>query len=131
MPLDDDEGDVPLTLTCPSPGGSQTVSAALTFTQPTQLERFILSLPPPEPDEPRLQIVDEPVTGSSGGPYPLETGVTQLCDYDFDFTYSYVVFTDGLPAGTYGLRVTVNVANTGGFPGGEQVPFRLAAGTTR
>lgn len=131
MPLDNDEGDAPLTLTCPSPGGSQTVSAELTFAQPTQVERFILSLPPPAPDEPRLPIVDQPVTGSSGGPYPLETGVTQLCNYDFDFTYRYALFTDGLPAGTYGLRVSVSVANNGGFAGGEQLPFRLAAGTTR
>ena len=131
MPLDNDEGDAPLTITCPSPGGSATVSAALAITQPNELERFILSLPPPAPDEPRLPIVDETVTGPSGGPYPLETGITQLCNYEFDFVYSYVVFTNGLPPGTYGLRVTVTVQNNGGFAGGEQLPFRLAAGTTR
>ena len=47
----------------------------------------------------------QPVTGASGGPYPLETGVTQLCNYEFDFIYSYAVFTSGAPAGPYGLRV--------------------------
>ena len=131
MPLDNDEGDAPLTVTCPSPGGSATASAALTFAQSNELERFVLSLPPPAPDEPRLSIVDETVTGTRGGPYPMETGITQLCNYDFDLTYSYAVFTDGLPAGMYGLRVTVTAQNNGGFPGGEQLPFRLAAGTTR
>ena len=131
MPLDNDEGDAPLTLTCPSPGGTATASAALTFAQSNQLERFVLSLPPPAPDEPRLPIVDETVTGARGGPYPMETGITQLCNYEFELAYSYVVFTDGLPAGTYGLRVTVTAQNNGGFAGGEQLPFRLAAGTTR
>ena len=71
------------------------------------------------------------MTSSSGGPYPLETGVTQLCNYDFDFVYSYAVLTSGMPSGTFGLRVTVTVQNNGGFAGGAQIPFRLAAGTTR
>ena len=131
MPLDNDEGDAPLTITCPSPGGGATVSAAVIIPQPNQLERFVLSLPPPAPGEPRLPIVDETVTGPSGGPYPLETGITQLCNYEFDFVYSYAVFTNGVPPGTYGLRVTVTVENNGGYAGGKQLPFRLAAGTTR
>ena len=131
MPLDNDEADVPLNITCPDPGDTATVTAALTFVRPNDLERFILSLPPRASDEPRLQIADAPVTAASGGPYPMETGVTQLCNYDFDLFYGYILYTDGLPAGTYGLRVAVTIENNGGFPGGKQLPFLLAAGTTR
>ena len=131
MPLDNDEGDAPLTITCPSPGTGTSVSAMVTIPQPNELERFILSLPPLESDEPRRSIVDAPVTSTSGGPYPLDTGVTQLCNYEFDFVYSYAVVTSGMPPGTFGLRVTVSVQNNGGFAGGAQIPFRLAAGTTR
>jgi len=131
MPSDNDEADVPLNLTCPSPGNTETETAALTFVRPNELERFILSLPPRASDEPRLQIVDAPVTSGRGGPYSMETGVTQLCNYEFDITYGYVLYTDGLPAGTYGLRVTVTIENNGGYAGGKQLPFRLSAGTTR
>ena len=131
MPLDNDEADVPLSITCPGPGDTETVTAALTFVRPNQLERFILSLPPTAPDKPRLQIADAPVTAASGGPYPMETGVTQLCNYDFDLFYGYILYTDGLSAGEYGLRVAVTIENNGGFPGGKQLPFRLSAGTTR
>lgn len=131
MPLDNDEGDVSMNITCPSPGDTETVSAALTFVQPNQLERFILSLPPVEPDEPRLQIVDAPVTAASGGPYPIDTGVTQLCNPDFDVFYGYILYTDGLPAGAYGLRVALTIENNGDYPGGSTLPFLLSAGTTR
>ena len=47
--------------------------------------------------------------------------MTQLCNYEFDITYSYTVFTSGAPAGQYGLRVSVTVTNNGGYPGGRGV----------
>ena len=124
MQLDNDEVDVPMPLTCPSPGGSASVTGTIPIAAGNTLERFIVSLPPPAAGEPRLAIVDAPVSGSSGGPYPLETGITQLCNYEFDFVYGYV-FTNG------SLRVTVSVQNNGGFAGGEQLQMRLAAGTSR
>jgi hypothetical protein len=131
MRLDDDEVDAPMPLTCPDPGESRSVSATINVAQGKALERFVISLPPKASDEPRLAIVDAPVSAGSGGPYPLETGITQLCNYEFDFVYSYAVLTSGTPAGTYGLRVTVSVENNGGYPGGGQLPMLLAAGTTR
>lgn len=131
MRLDNDEVDAPMPLTCPNPGQSRSVSGTIYVAQGNTLERFIISLPPKEPDEPRLAIVDAPVTAGSGGPYPLETGITQLCNYEFDFVYSYSVFTNNTPPGAYGLRVTVSVENNGGYPGGGQLSMLLAAGTTR
>jgi hypothetical protein len=124
MRLDNDEVDVGMPLTCPSPGGSASVTGTIPIAAGNTLERFIISLPPTGPGEPRLPIVDAPVSGSSGGPYPLETGITQLCNYEFDFVYGYV-YSGG------SLRVTVSVQNNGGFAGGEQLQMRLAAGTSR
>jgi hypothetical protein len=124
MRLDDDEVDVAMPLTCPSPGGSASVTGTIPVAADKTLERYVISLPPQAPDEPRLAIVDAPVDGQSGGPYPLETGVTQLCNYEFDFVYSYV-FSGG------SLRVTVSAQNNGGFAGGGQLQMRLAAGTSR
>jgi hypothetical protein len=124
MRPDNDEVDVPMPLTCPSPGGSASVTGTIPIAAGNTLERFVISLPPTGPGEPRLAIVDAPVSGPSGGPYPLETGITQLCNYEFDFVYGYV-FTNG------SLRVTVSVQNNGGFAGGEQLQMRLAAGTSR
>jgi hypothetical protein len=124
MRLDDDEVDVPMPLTCPNPGGSASVTGTIPIAADKTLERYVVSLPPRASDEPRLAIVDAPVSGQSGGPYALETGVTQLCNYEFDFVYSYV-FSGG------SLRVTVSVQNNGGYPGGSQLQMRLAAGTSR
>ncbi len=131
MKLDNDEADAPMPLTCPNPGQSQTASATLNIAGGNTLERFIISLPPRASDEPRLAIADQVVSGTSGGPYPLETGVTQLCNYEFDFVYGYAVLTNGAPPGFYRLRVSVTVENNGGYPGGEQLAMLLAAGTTR
>ena len=128
---DDDETDVPMPLTCPNPGQSASVTGTINIPFGKTLERYVVSLPPPASGEPRLPIVDAPVSGQSGGPYPLETGVTQLCNYEFDFVYSYVVFTQGAPAGQYGIRVTVSVQNNGELSGGAQLQMRLATGTSR
>ena len=131
MPTDDDEANAPMSLTCPNPGQSNSVTSTLTISGTSQIERFIISLPPTEADKPRRAIVDAPVTGQNGGPYPLETGITQLCNYEFDFVYGYQLTTQGAPAGSYLLRVTVSVTNGGGYPGGANLPMMLAAGTTR
>ena len=131
MPSDDDEANAPMRLTCPNPGESDSVTATLAISQASAIERFIISLPPLEADKPRRAIVDAPVTAASGGPYPLETGITQLCNYEFDFTYGYQVTTQGAPAGSYLLRVTISVTNGGGYSGGAVLPMLLAAGTTR
>jgi hypothetical protein len=131
MPTDDDEANAPMNLTCPNPGQSDSVTATLAISGASAIERFIISLPPSEADKPRRAIVDAPVTAQSGGPYPLETDITQLCNYEFDFVYGYQLTTQGAPAGSYLLRVTVSVTNGGGYPGGAVLPMMLAAGTTR
>ena len=131
MPTDDDEANAPMNLTCPNPGQSDSVTGTLAISGTSSIERFIISLPPTEADKPRLAIVDAPVSGASGGPYPLETGITQLCNYEFDFVYGYQLTTQGAPAGSYLLKVTVSVTNNGGYPGGAVLPMMLAAGTTR
>jgi hypothetical protein len=131
MPTDDDEANAPMNLTCPNPGQTQSVTGTLAISGTSTTERFIISLPPTEADKPRLAIVDAPVNGASGGPYPLETGITQLCNYEFDFIYGYQLTTQGAPAGSYLLKVTVSVTNHGGYAGGAVLPMMLAAGTTR
>jgi hypothetical protein len=124
MRTDDDETDVPMPLTCPSPGASASVTGTIDVAAGKTIERYIVSLPPRAPDEPRLPIVDAAVRGASGGPYELQTSTTQLCNYEFDFVYGYTVSNNT-------LRVTVSVQNNGGYPGGAQLPMLLAAGTSR
>ncbi len=71
MPLDNDEADVPLNITCPDPGesrdrvrGADVRPAERCSSGSSCRCRRIAS------DEPRLQIVDAPVTAASGGPVP-------------------------------------------------------------
>ena len=48
MPLDNDEADTPMPLTCPNPGETATAVGTINIDESNTLERFILSLPPPE-----------------------------------------------------------------------------------
>jgi hypothetical protein len=48
-------------------------------------------------------------------------------------SYGYAVFTAGAPQGRYGLRVALTATNPSdsGNGGGQQLPLRMAAGTSR
>ena len=102
----------PMPLTCPNPGGSASVTGTIPirFGQHARALRR-LARRRRHRASPRLAIVDAPVNGHKRRPYPLETGITQLCNYDFDFIYGYAVFTNGARR-LVGLRVTVSRART-------------------
>jgi hypothetical protein len=133
MQLDADEADVPMSLTCPSPGNTRSVTGTITIPTAYHLDSYYVSLPPPAAGEPREGLIDEPVSGSSGGPFEL-TWYKQLpCGSGISMSYGYAVFTAGVPQGRYGLRVALSATNPSdsGNGGGRQLSLRMAAGTSR
>jgi hypothetical protein len=134
MRLDNDEKDVGMPLTCPTPGNSATVVGVITTPTTNRFDSFYVSLPPLAAGEPRDGLIDAPVTAASGGPFAVTWHKTLPCGSDeVGFTYRYSVFTAGAPAGEYGLRVTLTATSPSDSPnpGGKRLSFRLAAGTSR
>ena len=134
MRLDNDEKDVGMPLTCPTPGNSATVSGIITTPTTNRFDSFYVSLPPLAAGEPRDGLIDAPVTATTGGPFAVTWHKTLPCGSDeVGMTYRYSVFTSGAPAGEYGLRVTLTATSPSDSPnpGGKRLSFRLAAGTSR
>jgi len=134
MRLDNDEVDVGMPLTCPSPGNSATVVRGVVTPTTNHFDSLYISLPPPAAGEPRQGVVDAPVTQQSDGPFPVTYNRAPPCGSgDVALSYSYSVFTAGAPAGQYGLRVTLTATSPSSSQnsGGKQLPLRLAAVTTR
>jgi hypothetical protein len=134
MRVDNDEDDVGMPLTCPSPGNSATVVGVITTPTSNKFDSFYVSLPPLASGEPRVGLIDAPVTAQSGGPFAVTWYKTLPCGSDdVGLTYRYSVFTAGAPAGKYGLRVTLTAASpsSSSNPGGRRLSLRLAAGTSR
>jgi len=134
MRLDNDEADVGMPLTCPSPGNSATVVRGIVTPTTNHFDSFYVSLPPPAAGEPRQGLIDAPVTQQSDGPFAVTSNQALPCGSgDVGLTYSYAVFTSGAPAGQYGLRVTLTATSPSSSqnPGGKQLSLRLAAGTSR
>jgi hypothetical protein len=130
MRTDAEEANATMPFTCPTPGKTVDTSASVDIAQGYVLERFILERLNPDPPAERDQVVDAPVEGGSGGPYPVGL---RLCGYYIDVTYGYRVHTDGAPAGTYRLTVALHAVaeSVTENPGGQNRTLVLAAGTTR
>jgi hypothetical protein len=130
MRTDAEEANATMPFTCPTPGKTVDTSASVDIAQGYVLERFILERLNPDPPAERDQVVDAPVEGGSGGPYPVSL---RLCGYYIDVTYGYRVSTDGAPAGTYRLTVALHAEaeSVTENPGGQNRTLVLAAGTTR
>ena len=134
MDLDNDEDDVGMPLTCPTPGNSATVSGVITTPTFNKFDSFYVSLPPLAAGEPRDGLIDAPVTANSGGPFGVTWHKTLPCGSDdVGMTYRYNQFSTGAPAGEYGLRVTLTATSPSDSAnaGGKRLSLRLAAGTSR
>jgi hypothetical protein len=134
MQLDNDEDDVGMALTCPSPGNTASSAGIITTPRTNRFDSFYVSLPPLAAGEPRDGLIDAPVTAAGGGPYPVTWHKTLPCGSDdVAMSYSYTLFTAGAPAGEYGLRVAISATSPSGSAnqGGRRLSLRLAAGTSR
>ena len=138
MRVDNDEDNSSMSLPCPPSGASRSTRATITTPQSNLIERFMVAqLGGPLGYQ---WIIDAPVAGSSGGPYPVNTQRATLCGHGVNETYSWRVYTDGTPfglpdapAGEYALTVTVAAQNPAGSgtSGGGSLSLVLAAGTVK